>query len=70
MLIHIENRLKQHLHIRFIKSRFCRKVRADKAAHLIQSKGNNLLASHRAQLVLRRFLFRFFVFVIGFIVSA
>ena len=67
MFIHIEDRLKQRLHIRFIESRFCCKIRANKAAHFIQSEGDDLLAAHRAQFIFRRFLFRFFVFLIGFI---
>ena len=70
MLIHVENRLKQRLHISFIESRFRCKIRADEATHLIQTKGDNLLASHRAQLIFRRFLFRFLIFLVGFVISA
>ena len=53
MLVHIQNRLKEDIQILFVKARFLCQIRADKAADLIQAEGDDLLAAHGAEFVLR-----------------
>ena len=67
MLVHVQDSLKQDVQILVIKPGLFREVGADEATNLVQAERDDLLAAHRAQFIFRRFLFRFFVFLIGFI---
>lgn len=56
MLVHIQNGFKQDIQIFVIKPGLFSQVGADEAANLVQAKGDDLLAAHRAKLVLRLLL--------------
>ena len=53
VFVHIQDSLKQRFQVCFIKPGFRSQIGADKAPNFIKSKGNQLLAAHRAQLVFR-----------------